>query len=722
MHNFDLNLSELSAEQRFLRLADWSRRNPAASLDGIQNLQRFAATSPLTGDFQTIVDELALNSSGTARFLAAFIFEANRDFASAARVLDSFSCSPSRSAEAQRLLALARIRLADGQVEPSVIALKRAIRLAESHRALASASKLLRELVRSGSVRFSRTCRVAILGNATYDFFIPALKTVAFASGIDLVVHIGAYGQLMQEILDETSALHVFKPQIIVLATNYYWLGWAEETPDDQLALQQKIQEIEQIWNAITSRFGCHIIQHNFVAPETSALGALTESLPQARGNLIRRLNLALYERAQTKANVSILAIDQIAALVGIRKWNDSRMWIAAKQYPSADGMPLLAACQIAQLRSLLGLTSKCLVLDLDNVLWGGVIGEDGLGGIRLGGSAEGEAFVEFQRYVKSLRQRGVILAVCSKNNPDDARLPFASHPEMILKLEDISIFVANWEPKADTLRTIAEQLNIGLDALVFLDDSPFEREHVRRNLPEVQIPEIPEDPALYAETLHREFLFEALSITSEDLGRAESYRANREREVMRQSSSSLEEFLAGLQIRVELHPFDKPNLPRIAQLLNKTNQFNLTTLRMTPEQIQVFTDNASNYTQYMSFQDRFGISGITGLMMASPRGSTLEIVLWLISCRVLGRRVEDAMMASVWNFARSAGYSALLGSYIPTAKNRQVSDLYDRMGFALVEERADGTRHYRAELLEGRTTPDFITVADLTGVACAAS
>jgi FkbH-like protein len=316
------------------------------------------------------------------------------------------------------------------------------------------------------------------------------------------------------------------------------------------------------------------------------------------------------------------------------------------------------------------------------------------------------------------LRGRGILLAVCSKNNEADAKLPFLQHPEMVLKLEDISAFVANWQPKTENLRAISRQLNIGIDSLVFVDDSPGERELVQKMIPEIEVPEMPADPALYVETLHRELLFETITLTNEDKARAELYRSEAERERMKESSSSLEEFLAGLQMRVEICPFDEPNLPRIVQLINKTNQFNLTTRRMTVEEVRAFAAGAGNYTQFLHLWDRFGDSGITGVLMASPLDDALSIDAWLISCRVLGRGVEDAMMAAVWNFARGAGYKALIGNYAPTAKNKQVAGLYDRMGFRLAREEEDGRRTYRARLDSEQAHPAWFKTMIQSGAA----
>jgi FkbH-like protein len=708
----------LSPGEQLAALAAWVRSNASPEAAAMQTMCLQAAALAQNCAWSETATTLADHPLAGARWLAASLYEGGRDFNASAAVLDTFSCAYSRPAEAARLLALARVLLLAGRAVEAVSPLRRSIRLSESYRSLTAAGKLLRALEKADAAPFARECRLAMLGNATFDFILPVLKTVAFAGGIRLVPFSGAYNQQMQEALDSGSALHAFGAEVVILATDWRWLALDEEVADPDGLLAEKLQEIEQMWNAIASQLRCHIVQHNFVVPEVSAYCALSGRLRRGRANLIRRLNLELAERAARRTDITVLDVDEIASLIGKRAWDDPRMWIAAKQYPAAEAIGLLAAHQVALLRSLLGLSAKCLVLDLDNTLWGGVVGEDGLDGIRLGGSAEGEAFLEFQRYVKGLRDRGVILAVCSKNNDADARLPFLEHPEMVLRLEDIAVFIANWQPKADNLRAIAAQLNLGIESMVLVDDNPVEREQVRRELPKIEVPEMPSDPALFAQALHRELAFETLSITSEDIGRAQSYRANLDRERLQQSAASLDDFLSGLQMRVELRPFDEPNLPRIAQLINKTNQFNLTTRRMTAEQIRAFAAIEGNYTQFLHLRDRFGESGITGVLMASPQSGALGIVQWLMSCRVLGRRLEEAMLASVWNAARRSGLRALVGTYIPTAKNGQVEDLYDRMGFALLGLAENGEKTYRAELTTERVPPHFISIDDLTATA----
>jgi FkbH-like protein len=703
------------AQDELASLADWSRRNLSPDLAHVQRFYGRATSLVARCGWTDTAQELARHESVAAKFLAASLFEASPDHESASAVLDSFSCPFSRPLEAFRLFLQARTLISMNLPEEAVVPLRRSITLTESYRALTAAGKLVKAQLKAGVVQSRRNCRLAMLGNATFDFILPVLETVAFASRIDLTTYNGAYNQQVQEVLDRSSGLHAFQPEVVVLAADWRSLGIPEQITDSDALLSSKLDEIVALWDSLSSNFHCQIIQHNYVIPEISAYGALSGRMANARGSVLRRLNLALLERAATRTNVTILDVDEIASLLGKRNWDDARMWIAAKQYPSANAIGLLAKHQIAVLRAIFGLSSKCLVLDLDNTLWGGIIGEERLEGIRLGGSPEGEAYVDFQHYVKTLKERGVILAICTKNEESDARSPFLEHPEMVLRLDDFSVFVANWLPKADNIRAIAKKLNIGMESLVFIDDNPAERDFVRRALPDVEVPEMPSDPSFYTETLHRELLFETLSITAEDARRTESYRASIERDRLQESAASLDEFLFSLQMQVDLRPFDSANLPRITQLINKTNQFNLTTVRMTVEQIRQFSQTPGNYTQFVHLRDRFGDSGITGVLMASPKGDALKIDQWLMSCRILGRKVEDLMLASVWNFARASGYRALMGTYSPTPKNQQVADLYDRAGFTLIGQAEAGVRTYRAELNDDQQIPGLFAVSDLT-------
>ena len=336
-------------------------------------------------------------------------------------------------------------------------------------------------------------------------------------------------------------------------------------------------------------------------------------------------------------------------------------------------------------------------MLDLDNTLWGGVIGDDGLDGIVLGqGSALGEAFVAFQDYARELGRRGIILAVCSKNDPANALEPFEKHPEMLLKRNDLASFVANWTDKAHNIRTIAEELNIGLDSLVFVDDNPFERNLVREQLPMVAVPEVGDDPATYPQTLADAGYFEGLAVTDDDRARGAQYQSNRQREELKSSATDLPAFLRGLQMQLVVRPFDQVGLQRTVQLINKTNQFNLTTRRYSEEDVlAVMRDNRSFGLQ-LRLIDRFGDNGIISIVIGKMQDEDdLYLDTWLMSCRVLGRQVEPATLNLVADRAKRLGAKRLIGEYIPTKKNGMVKDHYTRLGFSVLEtDEAGGNRN----------------------------
>ena len=418
---------------------------------------------------------------------------------------------------------------------------------------------------------------------------------------------------------------------------------------------------------------------------------------------------------SQKESSVWVLDVDHIAGLYGKGRWFDPVLWHVAKQHPSMDAGVFLARHHVAVIRALSGLTSKAIVLDLDGTCWGGVIGEDGLEGIRIGGTGEGEAYRSFQSYVKSLKKRGVILAVCSKNNEADAKLPFEHHPEMILKVDDFAVFVANWKPKDENLRLIGKVLNLGLDALVFLDDNPTERAWIRSQLPEVAVPELPQDPALFIKHISEMLYFESLTLTSEDRERADSYRANTERSILEASAPTLESFLKDLDMHILLKPFHDTDMIRIVQLVNKTNQFNLTTKRRSEAQLRALLERDDCYTLSMRVRDRFGDNGLTGVLIALQDQDKLLIDTWLMSCRVLGRRIEETMILAAISEAKRRNCDHIAAKYLPTPKNILVKDLYDRLGFTLVEESNDGIRQYIYNIgLESIQLPDYFKVEGL--------
>jgi len=578
------------------------------------------------------------------------------------------------------MLASARNLFAAGHPEQAWHPLAEACKSSAAARTLRNAARLLTRARRKAEPPFRRRCRVALLSSTMIDFLAPILRAQCFGAGIDAEIYAGPFNQVEQEIRDPNSGLARFQPDVIVIATDWRSLGLRDEEDSPGEAVRACCGQLESLWREARERFGAAVIQFNFEVPPFEALGHLSAALPGGRGRLLRAVNLALWEAAAQTRGVVILDVDQIAARFGKERWHDPVMWHTAKQYPAAEALPALGHQITATLRAVLGLTAKCVALDLDGVLWGGVIGEDGLSGIQLGGGPAGEAFVAFQRYLQSLTRTGVLLAVCSKNNPEDAVLPFRQHPEMVLREADIAVFLANWKTKEENLREIAATVNIGLDAMVFVDDNPAERSRMRQQLPEVEVVEMPADPALYVAAVSRLGLFETLGITAEDRERTSSIRKNVERKALESMAGNVDDYLAQLEIRVQLAPFDEANLPRIVQLINKTNQFNLTTRRRGDAEVRALR-RAGAYTQAMRAGDRFGDSGLTGVMIAVPEGGRLRVDTWLMSCRVLGRRLDEVMFAALVRYAAENGYSGIIGEYISTAKNSQVADLYMRLG-----------------------------------------
>ena len=648
-----------------------------------------------------LLGALPENGTPAARWMRAALWEAAGKYIEAATTFDAIPDTTWDECRAIRLLSRARNLIKAEVWSDAWVALREAAKAASSYRTLCAADRLLGRLKEHDEAPCKRRCKIALVGSMTLDFLVPALRASCFAAGIDADIYKGAFSQYQQEILDPNSGIVAFAPDIVIIATDWRAMGLPDATDAPSAVSAEQISNLRNLWRQCRERLGAFVIQHNFEIPATDPYGRLSAALKGGRARLSRQINLDLWDAEQEETGVAILDVEQIAAIYGKTSWSDPVLWHAAKQYPAPDAIPLLVRHQVALLRAVFGLSAKCLVLDLDGILWGGVIGEDGLSGIELGGSVVGESFVAFQRYIQSLQRRGIILAVCSKNNEEDAKLPFREHPEMVLSLDDITMFVANWRPKDENLRLIAKTINIGLDSLVLVDDSPMERAWVRRQLPEVEVPEMPEDPALYIRALDQQMYFEALSLTEEDLHRVESYRGNVQRKVLETASASVEEFLAGLQMQVELRPVDESNLPRIAQLINKTNQFNLTTKRCSESQARGLINRPGCYTQSMRLCDRFGDNGLTGLLIAFEEGESLRIDTWLMSCRVLGRRVEEVMLGALMHYARNHGFRYVIGEYLPTAKNKQVSDLFDWLGFERIKEGPNGERKYRWDLFE---------------------
>jgi FkbH-like protein len=708
---------DVAGENALLLLQDaLSRYGSRIGPKTMHALARHAKSAALAADGAVRAEQIRAIGMPAAQWYAAAMLESAGSFAAAAEALDAMDDVSWGEERALRLEALARNRLRAGQVAGVGLPLRYAARAAQTRQTLVSLDRLLTQARQSADLPVKARRRIAVLGSGVLDFWAGLLRPALFGFDIGCEILTGGYDQYQQEILDPSSRLAKFRPEIVVLAVNWRSLGLLDETADPAKTVSNVINGMAGLWRTCQHRYRAAVIQMNFEIPEVDPFGRLSAAAPGGRARVIQKLNLELWDAAQ-QFGIAVLDVEQLAAATGKRNWSDPGMWIAAKQYPTTDAVPLLTRNLAALVRAVCGLTSKCAVFDLDGTLWGGVIGEDGLDGIRLGGDAEGEAYTAFHQYLLGLRRRGIPLAVCSKNNEDDARSVFRRHPETVLKEDDFAVFLANWEPKPDNLRNIAAMLNVGLDSLVFLDDNPVERNLVRQELPEVEVPELPDDPARYAEALHATYLFESLSLTDEDRRRADTYRDNVLRTELAAGSTNLDEYLVSLRMKVDLRPFDETNLPRIVQLINKTNQFSVTTRRTTASEAMAWIQDPACYTQFMRLQDRFGDSGVTGAMVAVREGETLRIVNWLMSCRVLGRRIENLMLASLMRHARRAGAAAVIGEYLPTAKNGQTADLFDRFGFERIEEREDGGRLYRAAV---PAEDEPVTWCDVTDTAAA--
>jgi FkbH-like protein len=538
---------------------------------------------------------------------------------------------------------------------------------------------------RRGGVRSAASARIAILGSTTTTQLAAFLDVFLFAQNVDAEIYEAPYGVMRQEILDPTSDLHRFRPQLLFLASTRHDLGRLPSPSDTveavEAAARAEVDDWLTLWHTAHDRLGCQIIQNDFDAPPWRSFGNLEMNHPAAPGNFIDRVNRSL--RQQAPRWVTIHDLDGLAASVGRWNWGDGRYFYQAKLPCAPEHLVPYAHSVASLLAAHLGRSRKALVLDLDNTLWGGVVGDDGLAGIALGqGDAVGEAFVAFQRYAKSLAERGVILAVCSKNEDANAREPFEKHDEMVLRLEDISCFVANWEDKATNLRRIAHDLNIGLDSLVFVDDNPAERALVRRLLPEVAVPELPADPADYVRAIEQHRYFEVVSLSQEDFRRTTFYRANAERRQIASSSEDLDTFLRSLAMRAWIGPIGEMEMDRSVQLIGKSNQFNLTTRRHTAADVHGMLASPDWITRVVKLSDRFGDNGLIGVLLAQVRGSALAIDTWLMSCRVLKRGVEQFLLNHLVEIARERDLDRITGEYIPTAKNVLVKNHYAGLGF----------------------------------------
>ncbi len=556
--------------------------------------------------------------------------------------------------------------------------------------------------------------RLAVLSTATVDFLLPVLKGALFGAGLRPTLHVEPYGQVSTSLLDAKGQLAGFDPQVtLVIYATHHLPG----QPRLDASLPEIESQVDEVCRSLLGpcetfyeRTGSEVVLNNFHPLPWRAAGNLGVKLPGDPNTFIRRVNLSLADRASR--NIHIADVASLAERRGLDTWFDERYWYLAKQPVSfahvADYAGLLAGLTAA----ILGRTRKCLILDLDNTLWGGVIGDDGLAGIQIGeGSAEGEAFKALQTYARDLKTRGVLLAVCSKNDESIAKSAFTDHPEMVLKLDDFAAFKANWQPKSENIRAIARELDLPLEAFVFVDDNPAERHEVSRELPEVAVPDLTEDVGTYVRALDAERLFETVSLTEEDLRRTETYEVRRQSLQALNEATDIPAYLTSLAMEAEVRPFEPVSMERITQLVNKTNQFNLTTPRMVRAEIESLAVDPVVLTRTVRLRDRFGDHGLISVLFARIANEVLTIEAWLMSCRVLGRGVERLLFNDLLAAARDLGLREIIGWYKPSARNGLVKDHYAQLGFQR-DGGEDGVEQWCIEVKSAAPLETFIAAS----------
>jgi FkbH-like protein len=537
--------------------------------------------------------------------------------------------------------------------------------------------------------------RLAVLSNSTVDLIVPTLVASAARHGVALEVYVPPYGQVAQEALIPDSQVNSWKPDAVLFALDYRALPLKLSLGDPAASaatVQGVIGYLQALRNGIKTNQNTVCIFQTFAPPAETLFGSLDCVLPGTLRRLIDSVNRELAEFILGSGDV-LLDVAGLAETVGLANWHDPQFWNMAKLAFSGQLIPLYADHVARTIAAIRGKSRRVLILDLDNTVWGGVIGDDGLDGIKIAqGDATGEAHLAVQQLALDLRQRGIVLAVSSKNTDEIARGPFEKHSEMLLKLDHIAVFQANWNDKATNIQAIAEELSLGLDAMVFLDDNPVERGLVRKLLPQVAVPELPQEPAYYARTLAAAGYFEAVALAGEDLKRAGFYQDNARRAELQKQVGGVDAYLKSLDMTIIFQPFDATGRARIVQLINKSNQYNLTTRRYTDPEVAAAQDDPDVFTLQVRLTDTFSDNGMISVVICRPGAAGVwDVDTWLMSCRVLGRMVEYMVLREILEHARAAGIRTLAGVYKPTDRNKLVIDHYSKLGFTKVAEEESG-------------------------------
>ena len=532
--------------------------------------------------------------------------------------------------------------------------------------------------------------KVAILSDSASQLLNNALRGYGYNQQVNFQIYEADYNQIDLQIFDPSSELYSFKPDFIFInrSTEKLLKEFYKKNKYEQGQFAEYIQKSTQkYYDTISSRLRSKVIINTYPEINDSVFGNYAAKTNTSFTYQVRKTNLLLMDMSQQAKDMFICDLASLQSVHGYGFVFDPKMYVNADMVYSIDFLPYIAKHITDIILSITGTFKKCLILDLDNTTWGGIIGDDGIEGIEVGYLGMGKVFNELQLWAKQLKQRGIILAICSKNTEEIAKEPFVTHPDMVLRLEDIAVFVANWETKVDNIRHIQSILNIGFDSMVFVDDNPFEREMVKSGIPDITVPDLPEDPAEYLIYLRGLNLFETASFTEDDETRTKQYQEEAQRNMLLQSFDNELDFLKNLNMVSEVRAFEEFSIPRVAQLTQRSNQFNLRTIRYTEEDLKLISNDPNYFTLSLTLEDRFGNHGLIGIIMLKKLDAdTVFIDSWIMSCRVLKRGMENFTLNTIVELAALHNFKKVTGEYLPTKKNGIVKDHYQSLGFESVD------------------------------------
>jgi FkbH-like protein len=530
-----------------------------------------------------------------------------------------------------------------------------------------------------------KNIKIAILGDSATQLLVQAIKGYGYEKKIKFDCFEADYDQIERQILDVSSELYEFNPEyVLIFQSTQKFINkfYSLDELDKERASEQMINKTKELCDTLSSRLSCKIIFSNLPEVDDNVYGNYFNKIKQSVGYQVRKYNYILMNICHEYKNLFINDINLLQNRYGLSLVFDPKMYISSSMVYSIDFLPAVAKNSVDIINAISGSFKKCLIIDLDNTLWGGIIGDDGIENIQIGDLGIGKAFTELQHWLKQLKQRGIILAVCSKNTEHIAKEPFEKHPDMILKLDDFAVFVANWNTKVDNIRYIQSVLNIGFDSIVFCDDNPVERDIVRKYIPDISVPELPEDPAEYLLYLRSLNLFETATHSHEDTKRTKLYQQEAERRDVQTGFSNEDDFLTSLNMVSSAQPFNSFTIPRVAQLTQRSNQFNLRTIRYTEEEIKTISSSKEYFTISYTLEDKFGDYGLISVLILKKEDKALFIDTWIMSCRVLKRSMEHFVLNNIVELAISNGFDYIIGEYLETPKNELVKDHYKDLGF----------------------------------------